>query len=133
MKVGEVARRLRVTPQAVRFYEARGLLPAPARASNEYREYSMEDYERLRLLVGLRRLDMPLNTAAMLAVACIEGRCDETAAELRVVIRERRAQISERIAELHHVEAELARLDDLLADGANPQDAIASEANSNGV
>lgn len=134
MKVGEVARQLGVTTQAVRFYEASGLLPSPARTSSDYREYSAEDYERLRLLVGLRRLDVPLSTAATLAVACIEGRCDETSVELRDVIKERRAQIVERIAELRHVEGELRRLDKRLATGENPQQAIASEDGSaNGV
>jgi DNA-binding transcriptional MerR regulator len=33
-------------------YDRRGLLPAPAGASNRYRDYSEADAERLRLLIG---------------------------------------------------------------------------------
>ena len=124
MKVGDVAHRLGVSPQAVRFYEERSLVPAPSRGENGYREYDAEDFERLRLLVGLRQLDVPLDAAATLATACVAGRCDEMAADLREVIRERRARVAQRAAELRHLDGRLAQLDASLAGGASPQDAI---------
>ncbi|MEP6468789.1 MAG: MerR family DNA-binding transcriptional regulator, partial [Chloroflexota bacterium] len=58
MRISELAERVGATPQAVRFYEARGLLPAPPRAGNNYRDYGVADEKRLRLLLGLRRLDL---------------------------------------------------------------------------
>ena len=48
MRIKALADRLGTTPHAIRFYERRGLLPAPARASNRYRAYSEADAERLR-------------------------------------------------------------------------------------
>ena len=68
MLIGELARRAGITTKAVRFYESQGLLPAPERAANGYRAYSPADVERLRLLVVLRSLDLPLERAAQLAV-----------------------------------------------------------------
>ncbi len=125
MKIGEVARRLGVTPQAIRFYEERGLLPAPDRADNDYREYGPEDFERLRLLVGLRQLDVPLDAAAPLAVLCVEGRCEDVSVGLREVIRDRRAEIARRRAELDHLDRKLQVLDENLLAGSKPEDAIA--------
>ena len=77
MRIGTLAERLGTTPHAIRFYERRGLLPAPGRSTNRYREYDEADAERLRLLLGLRQLDIPLDQAAELASMCAAGRCDE--------------------------------------------------------
>lgn len=70
MRIGTLASQLGTTTHAIRFYERRGLLPAPGRSGNGYREYSEADAERLRLLIGLRHLDVPLHQAAELASDC---------------------------------------------------------------
>lgn len=85
MRIGTLAHQLGTTPHAIRFYEQRGLLPAPRRGSNRYREYTEADAERLRLLIGLRQLDIALDQAAELATMCAAGRCDEVTAELRTL------------------------------------------------
>ncbi len=84
MRIGTLASQLGTTPHAIRFYERRGLLPAPGRSGNGYREYSEADAERLRLLIGLRHLDVPLHQAAELATMCATGRCDEVSDERRL-------------------------------------------------
>jgi len=40
MRIGILAEQLGTTAPAIRFYERRGLLPAPGRSENRYREYS---------------------------------------------------------------------------------------------
>ena len=47
MRIGELAQRTGTTTRALRFYESQGLLAAPHRTSNGYREY---DEEHLRLV-----------------------------------------------------------------------------------
>ena len=47
MRIGELARRTDTTTKTIRYYEKIGLLPAPKRAPNDYREYSEESVERL--------------------------------------------------------------------------------------
>ena len=64
MRIGYLAEQLGITPHAIRYYERRGLLPAPERGSNRYREYTEGDAQRIRLLIGLRQLDIPLDQAA---------------------------------------------------------------------
>ncbi|WP_127530702.1 MerR family transcriptional regulator [Paenibacillus kobensis] len=64
MKVQEVARRLGVTPRAVRFYEEKGLVHPRKAAGNGYRLYTEDDVERLRWVVALRELGLPLASIA---------------------------------------------------------------------
>ena len=86
MQIGELARQAGTTTKAVRFYESAGLLPAPPRTPNGYRRYTSADMERLRLLVGLRSLDLPLDRAGELAVVCVAGDCERVSTELRDLI-----------------------------------------------
>ena len=55
MRIGELARRVGVSPRTLRHYESLGLLPA-RRAANGYREYGEHDVRavaEIRTLVGL--------------------------------------------------------------------------------
>ena len=76
MKVSELARRAGITPAAVRFYEAEGVLPAAPRAANGYREYHADDLCRLRLVVAMRGLGLELSECGRLAGLCQDGECD---------------------------------------------------------
>ena len=67
MRIGELARAVGVSTDTVRFYERSGWLPRASRRDNAYREYGAPDVEHLRLLIDLRRLDVPLEDAARIA------------------------------------------------------------------
>ncbi|HBL30995.1 MAG TPA: heavy metal-responsive transcriptional regulator [Acidobacteria bacterium] len=47
LKAGELAARVGVSKDTLRFYERRGLLPPPERTANNYRAYPPEAVERL--------------------------------------------------------------------------------------
>jgi DNA-binding transcriptional MerR regulator len=53
MRIGELARRTGTTPSAIRFYEKRGVLPAPARVAGR-RAYGADAENALHLLQGLK-------------------------------------------------------------------------------
>jgi DNA-binding transcriptional MerR regulator len=110
MKIGELAREVGISTDTVRFYERSGWLPLASRRENAYREYGELDVEHLRLIVDLRRLDVPLADAARIAGWCHSGHCVEATAELPRLIGERRADIAGRIAGLHALDARLAGL-----------------------
>jgi DNA-binding transcriptional MerR regulator len=114
MKIGELARVVGVSTDTVRFYERAGWLPRAARRDNAYREYTQPEVEHMRLIIDLRRLDVPLADAARIASWCHSGHCAESTAELPRVIGERRADIAERIAGLQALDARLASLQDHL-------------------
>lgn len=112
MRIGELARQVGVSTDTVRFYERSGWLPRPARQrDNDYRDYSPADAEHLRLLIDLRRLDLPLEEAARIAGWCHSGHCSDTTAQLPGLIAARRADISERIRRLQELDSRLADLE----------------------
>lgn len=78
MRIGELANQLGVSADTLRFYEREGWLPRPERAENGYRTYGAGDLEHLRLLLELRRIDLPLEEAAQMASWCHAGHCDAT-------------------------------------------------------
>lgn len=115
MRIGEVARLVGVSTDTVRFYERSGWLPRASRRDNDYRDYIEADVEHLRLLIDLRRLDVPLADAGQIASWCHSGHCAETTAELPTLISERRADIADRIAGLQALDARLGGLQRHLA------------------
>ncbi len=124
MRIRALADQLGTTPQAIRFYEAHGFLPLPQRGENRYRDYREADVERLRLLLGLRQLDLPLEQAAGLASMCAAGRCDEVSAELRAALAEKRIEVQRRMTELRYLDERLAHLQGGLAAGESPRPLI---------
>lgn len=115
MNVSDLARRAGVTPKAIRFYESEGILPAARRAPNGYREYDSDDVCRLRLVVALRGLGLPLPESGRLAELCASDNCDAMEQQLLGVIRVQRHDLAARRSELEHLDAELARLESGLA------------------
>lgn len=111
MRIGELAARIGVPADTVRFYEREGWLPRPPRQDNGYREYAEADAEHLRLLIDLRRLDLPLDDAATLASLCHSGHCADTTSRLPGMISDRRMDVAERIARLRELDTRLADLE----------------------
>jgi len=111
MRIGELAQRVGVSTDTVRFYERSGWLPPPARRDNDYREYGDADADHLRLLIDLRRLDVPLDDAARIASWCHSGHCAEATSELPRLIADRRTVIADRIAGLQALDATLSGLE----------------------
>jgi DNA-binding transcriptional MerR regulator len=124
MRIGILARRLGITPHTIPFYEQRGLLPAPARNASGYREYTDADVERMRLLIGLRQLDIGLDAAAELAAMCAAGHCKDVSHELRALLVEKRRELMDRVEELHFLDRRMAHLAGQLESGMTPSTLI---------
>lgn len=120
MRIGELATNLGITADTVRFYEREGLLPRARRRDNGYRDYTAAEADHLRLLIDLRRLDVPLDEAARIAGWCHSGHCGDTTEALPSLIADRRLAISERIRGLQALDDRLASLERHLAGGRRP-------------
>ena len=62
MRIKELARATGVDAETIRYYEQQGLLPAPPRQGNGYRDYAAAHLERLAFIRHCRALEMPLAT-----------------------------------------------------------------------
>ncbi|MEZ0094910.1 MerR family transcriptional regulator [Streptacidiphilus sp. EB129] len=77
----EFARRSRLSAKALRLYEQQGLLvPDEVDEANRYRRYRTHRLADARLIVWLRRLDMPLADVAQVLAAPAADRADLVAA-----------------------------------------------------
>jgi DNA-binding transcriptional MerR regulator len=114
VRIGELAEAVGISTDPVRFYERSGWLPRASRRDNSYREYGQTDVEHLRLIIDLRRLDMPLEDAARIAGWCHSGHCVDSTAEPPRMIQARRAEVAHRIAGLQALDVTLADLLDHL-------------------
>lgn len=66
MQIKELAQATGVDAETIRYYEKTGLLPAPARRDNGYRDYGEVHLERLSFVRHCRALDMPLAEVSQL-------------------------------------------------------------------
>lgn len=60
LRIGELAKRGRVTRKAVRYYERLGLLPQPRRSASGYRLYEEADIGRLLFVKRAKDVGLPL-------------------------------------------------------------------------
>lgn len=65
LRAGEVARRAGVSPDTLRLYERKGLLPRARRSSNGYREYTQDACARVRLVRQALAIGFTLDELAL--------------------------------------------------------------------
>jgi redox-sensitive transcriptional activator SoxR len=108
MRVGEVAERAGVNVETLRYYERRGLLPAPERTPSGHRRY---DEETVRFLGAIKEAQAVGFTLAEIAEYLRAARRSGAASEaLRVRMATKIDQIDARIAALRRMRDELARV-----------------------
>jgi arsenate reductase len=113
VRINELARRVGIAASAVRWYEQAGVVPAPAREANGYRDYGEADLARLRLVVALRRLGLGPEDAGRLAGLCLDH--GEIDADLAPLLGEQRAAIARQRSDLDRLEGELLDLEMTIA------------------
>ena len=101
MMRGEVAEAADVTAETVRYYEERGLIPAPRRSASGYRLYGPAFVERIRFIKRAQELGFTLSeTEGLLAVGldAPDGECGDVRAQAL-------AKLADVEARLHDLEA----------------------------
>src|SRR5436305_1835804 len=104
-QIGELAKRSRLSVDAIRFYERRKLLPIPIRTTGRFRLYTDNDVERLRFIRQMQTLGFSLTEITRLA----QLRADKNHAceSVRGFLRAKLAEVAVKIHELQEVQAEL--------------------------
>jgi DNA-binding transcriptional MerR regulator len=108
MQIRQLAALAKVSPKTIRYYESIGVLPESQRGPNGYREYEDSDVERLKLVLGARRLEFSLDD-----VTEIIAMRDRREAPCRVMLdklEQNADEIAHRITELQRLEQELRHL-----------------------
>lgn len=107
-KIGDLAGKVGIPVETIRYYEREGLLPAPPRTAGNYRLYDRNALERLTFIRNCRMLDMTLEEVRSFLDAkdSPDQQCDgiNTRVDLHI------EQIDLRIAELARLKASLQSL-----------------------
>lgn len=108
LKIGELAERTGCLVETIRYYERKGLLPAPARSEGNYRLYGDAHAERLQFIRHCRSLDMTLDEIRMLLTFrdTPEGNC----AGVNTLLDKHIGHVTGRIKELKALQAQLKQL-----------------------
>src|SRR6266576_656003 len=108
MRVGEIAERAGVNVETLRYYERRGVLPAPDREPSGHRRY---DQDTVRLLRAIKEAQAVGFTLAEIADYLKASRRSTSPSEaLRVRMAAKIDEIDARIAGLRRMREELARV-----------------------
>ena len=119
LRAGQVASRAGVHRETLRYYERRGLIPAPPRRSSGYRAYPSDTVERVRLIKWAQGLGFTLRQIAELARIPREhlrGR----AAQVRVRAGAKIQEIDAKIGQLRAMKGELRAMTRCRCDGNCP-------------
>jgi DNA-binding transcriptional MerR regulator len=108
LSVGQLAARVGVRPDTIRYYERAGLLPPPRRTGGDHRRYGAADLDRLLFIRGAQRLGLRLAEIRELLAVRDTGACACGPAE--VLLRGHVSEIDQEIARLTALRAELAGL-----------------------
>ena len=98
-----------LTPEALRYYEEKGLLSPDRTASSGFRRFSIADVQRLVIIKGLQRQGFSLDEIKRIMTHC-------PLAELVAMMDEKRAALRERIAQQNAVYERMTCGTDLLRD-----------------
>lgn len=108
MRTAQAAERAGVNPQTLRYYERRGLLPAPARSQAGYRRYSAETVHIVRFIKRAQELGFTLSEAESLLHLADGG--PEACEEANALAGQKIAELSRRITDLTRMREALVQM-----------------------
>lgn len=108
MKIGELANRVGIQVETVRFYERSGLMPPPARRASGYREYDNNDVQRLRFVLRTKALGFSLIEIRELLV--LSDSTSESQGGCKAPVEAKLAEIETRLTQLTEIRDTLRML-----------------------
>lgn len=106
MRIGEAAAAAGTTAKTLRFYESRGLLPAPARNPNGYRDYTEATVSRLQFI--RRGQAAALSLAQISDILRLRDAGQTPCTHVRDLLDEELRDLDHQIAELISLRATIA-------------------------
>jgi len=120
LRVSGVARQAGVSPDAVRFYEREGLLPAPPRSPSGYREFEDATPLRIRFIKGAQEVGLKLAEIKELLEIQDRGACP--CGHTRTIVERRIEEIDDEVARLSALRSVLAETAGLECPATNESD-----------
>ena len=106
--IGEVSRKTGLSIHTIRFYEAEGLLPEPARTDSGYRLFPPQAVGRLEFIRKAQQLGFSLDEIRELLV--LRDHDTGACSHVKSLVEEKLASVRAKVRELKAVEADLKRV-----------------------
>lgn len=108
MRIGELAKRVGVSVETIRFYEQQGLLEKATRSESNYRSYDSDTTKRLEFIRRCRSLGMSLSEIQTLLKLAVAPGAD--CGEVDALLDEHIGKVREQRSELAKLERQLKSL-----------------------
>lgn len=96
--IGEMAKRLNISPSALRYYDKEGLLPFIKRSESGIRIFTDEDYSALKLIHCLKSSGMQIKDIREFMALVLRG--DETIGARLELFQKRREELEQQMQNL---------------------------------
>lgn len=107
LKIGQLARRVGVTAKAIRFYEAKHVLPRPPRGTNGYRLYGPDAVEALTFVKQAASLGLTL--AEIREIIAIRQGGTAPCAHVHRLLRDKAREMDQKLRVLMDMRREIRR------------------------
>ncbi|MBE2896196.1 Cu(I)-responsive transcriptional regulator [Pasteurellaceae bacterium HPA106] len=114
MQINHVAALTGLNAKTIRFYEQKGLIDAPVRSANGYRQYSNAHIAQLQFLKRTREAGFNLHEAKELLLLWLDPQ--RKSCEVKAKTQEKIELIDAQIAKLQEVKYQLQQLVDICPD-----------------
>ena len=108
MRIGELSSVCGLPTRTIRFYERRGLLPAPTRSTNGYRTYTRDDLGRLEFIRNAQSAGLTLNEIA--SVTALRDTGTTPCTHVNALLDAKLTDVKDRIDQLVVLQDELQRI-----------------------
>jgi len=105
MHIGGVAKKIGLTPDAIRFYERTALLPRPSRTAGGFRQYADTDVNTLRFIRQAQGLGFTLKEVRELLA--LRGNRLQPCAPVSLRLRKKLLQVRRKLRDLQTLQNEL--------------------------
>lgn len=121
MRIAELAERVGVPTSTVRYYERIGLLALPGRTPSGYRDYDEGAAAQLLFITRGRRMGLSCEQITDLLPVWNGANCPGAHERVSELVREKQAEIRDRIGELERFDAQLEAVRVALDESPPPQ------------
>ena len=99
VKIGDIAKRLAVSTDTLRYYEKQGILTSSLRGSSGYRLYTKHDIAQLEFVLRAKKVGFTLNEIKELLAIKVDKK-SHSCQEVKQFTSEKISQVEEKITEL---------------------------------
>ncbi len=122
-KIGELASLAGMSPRTIRYYEEIGLLNSVKRIEGGKRVYTEKDYQRLKFIMRLKHLGLPLSEMHELEVIYqIDRTNKKVLTRLLELLDDHATKINERINHLIKLKADILNYQEIIREKLNSDD-----------